>query len=174
MGFYFIIYVFTCTCSGFHPGRVEPASTRASTAPRSIAAHVRRSRARSHEIESQSRFHRRRPTTWGPDSTARSSLIVLAHVFSCSPTPLRRLGRERGGGEVHHTVCIIYIYISGLSSPFIFVCLMDPIFALLAVIILLMRFLSWSVGFLVSLKNSFWSLRIFSVFLLVSVLFNII
>ena len=88
--------VITCTCIGFHPGGVEPASSRASTASRTIAAHVRWSWARSHEMSSQSRFHRRRPTTWGPDSVARSSLIVLAHVFSCPPTRFRQLGREGG------------------------------------------------------------------------------
>ena len=84
------------TCIGFHPGRVEPASSRASTALRTIAAHVRRSWTKSHEMASQSWFHRRRPTTWGSDSAARSSLIVLAHVFSCPPTRFRQLGREWG------------------------------------------------------------------------------
>ena len=75
---------------GFHPGRVEP------TSPRAIAAHVRRSCARSHEMASQSRFRRRGPTTWGPDSAARLSLIVLARVFSYPPTCFRQLGREVG------------------------------------------------------------------------------
>ena len=47
-------------------------------------------------MASQSRFHRRRPTTWGPDSAAKSSLIVLAHVVSCPPIHFRQLGREGG------------------------------------------------------------------------------
>ena len=85
-------YLLACTCIGLHPGRVEPASSRASTVSRTIAAHVRR----LHEMASQSRFHRRRPTTSGPDSTARSSLIVLAYVFSWPPTRFRQLGREVG------------------------------------------------------------------------------
>ena len=47
--------------------------------------------------QSQSWFRRRRSTTWGPDSAAWSSLIVLAHVFSCPPTRFRQLRREMGG-----------------------------------------------------------------------------
>ena len=57
-------------------------------------AHVRWSFARSHEMARQSWFHCRSSTTWGPDSAARSSLIVLAHVFNSSPTRFRQLGRE--------------------------------------------------------------------------------
>ena len=98
------IYIYThtnthllvITCISFHPGRVELASSWASTASRTITAHVRQSWARSHEIASQSQFHRRRPTTWAPDSVARSSLIVLAHIFSYPPTRFRQLGREVG------------------------------------------------------------------------------
>ena len=89
----FVEYLLTCTCIGFHPGRVEPASFRASTGSRTIAAHVRRSGARSHEMASQSLFHCRRPTTWGP----RSSLNVLAHFFSNPPTRFRQLQKEEGG-----------------------------------------------------------------------------
>ena len=68
---------------------VEPASSGASTTSRAIATQVCWFWARSHEMASQSQFHRLRPTTWGPDSAARSSLIVLAHVFSCPPTELK-------------------------------------------------------------------------------------
>ena len=60
-----MMYLLTCTCNGFHLGRVEPASSRASTASRTIAAYVCRSWARPHEMASVSRFHRRRSTTWG-------------------------------------------------------------------------------------------------------------
>ena len=84
------------TCIGFHPGWVEPASSRVSTASRTIAPHVCWSWARSHKMASQLRFHHRRPTIWGFDSAARSSLIVLAYVFSCSPTCFCQLGREVG------------------------------------------------------------------------------
>ena len=66
------------------------------TASRTITAHVHWSWARSHEMVSQSRFHRRRSTAWGPASADRSFLIVLAHVFSCPPTHFRQLGREVG------------------------------------------------------------------------------
>ena len=76
---FIVLHILSCTCIGFHPGRVEPAYYRASTAFRTIAFHVRWSWAWSYEMASQSRFHRRRPTTWGPDSAARSFLIVLAH-----------------------------------------------------------------------------------------------
>ena len=89
-------YFLTCTCIGFHPGRVEPASSQTSTASRTIAAHVRGSWARSHKMASQSWFHHQRPTTCGPDTAARSSLIVLAHVFSCLPARFHQLGREVG------------------------------------------------------------------------------
>ena len=88
------IYLLVLTCIGFHPGRVEPASSRASTAPRTIVAHVRRSWARSHEMASKSQFHRRRPTTWEPDSADSSSFNMLAHVFSCPLTRFHHFGRE--------------------------------------------------------------------------------
>ena len=83
-----------CTCIGFHPGRVEPASSRASTS--NHRSPRRQSWAKSHEMANQSRFHRRRPTTWGPDSAARSSLILLVYVFSSPPTRFCQLEREAG------------------------------------------------------------------------------
>ena len=87
---------FDLPCIGFHFGRVEPASFRASTASRTIASHVCWSWARLHGMVSQSLFHRWRPTTWGPDNAARSSLIVLAHVFS-RLTDTFSLVRKRSG-----------------------------------------------------------------------------
>ena len=98
----------TCTCISFHPGQVEPASSRANTAFQTVAAHVLQSWARSHQMVGQSWFHHKRPITWGPDSAARSSLIVLAQVCSCPPTHFCRLGKE--GREVHHGCVCVYLH----------------------------------------------------------------
>ena len=73
----------------------EPAFSRASTASRKIAAHLRWSWAKSHEMLSQLRFHRRRPTTWGPDSAARSFLIALA-TSSAAHRHVSPLRKRRG------------------------------------------------------------------------------
>ncbi len=85
---------FTCTCVGIHPGRVEPASPTALTTSRTEALQARRSCASSLDTFTQSFRHRAWPKTRGPKIGSRSTLIVVAHVFSWPPAGLCHV---RGG-----------------------------------------------------------------------------
>ncbi len=77
------------TWDGIHLRAVTPASI-ATTASRNAAAQARRYCAQAIPIVIQSRFHRLRPKTSGPQSRARSSLSVVIHVVSWPPRFLRQ------------------------------------------------------------------------------------
>ncbi len=64
----------TCTCGGIHPGRAEPEPPMELTTT-----------ARSLEIFAKSFVHRAQLKTRGPERRSRSSLSVMAHVFSWPP-----------------------------------------------------------------------------------------
>ncbi len=88
--------LFTCTCVGIHPGRVEPASPTALTTSRTEALQARRSCASSLDTFTQSFLHRAWPKTRGPEIGSRSALIVVAHVFSWPPARLRHVRGDVG------------------------------------------------------------------------------
>ncbi len=76
-------YLFTCTCIGIHPGRVEPIEL---TMPRTEVPQVRRSCASSLETFTQSE-----------DSRSRSALIVVVRVFSWPLVRMRHVQSGVGG-----------------------------------------------------------------------------
>ncbi len=86
-------------CVGIHPGRVEPALPIELTTSRTEAPLAQRSCASSIETFTQPFLHRAWPNTRGPERGSRSALIVVAHVLSWPPVPLRHVwggvGRSR-------------------------------------------------------------------------------
>ncbi len=84
-----VFVLFTCTCVGIHPGRVEPESPIALTTSRTDVLQAQWSCASSLHTFTQSFVHHTWPKTRGPESGSRLALIVVAHVLTWPPARLR-------------------------------------------------------------------------------------
>ncbi len=89
-----VSHLLTTSCVGIHPGRVEPASPIELAMSRTEVRQARLPCASSLETFTQFFLHHAWPKTRGPESGSRSDSIVVAHVFSWPPVPLRHV---RGG-----------------------------------------------------------------------------